>query len=162
MSDHEKVNSKTSDGSPLLLREAVPNDIGALCSLENECFSTPWSEKAFSDFLSRSDAGAVVAVCMGKIVGYAGYYVSFGICEITDIAVAAGFRRKGVGKALLGYISDFPEIDRIQLELRESNKTAYNFYKNLGFTEDGKRPNFYSHPREDAVLMSKSVLKREN
>jgi len=39
------------------------------------------------------------------------------------------------------------------LEVRPSNTAAVTLYKKLGFAEIGRRPNFYSFPREDALLM---------
>jgi len=39
------------------------------------------------------------------------------------------------------------------LEVREANRSAQAFYRFLGFSEEGRRPGYYSNPVEDAVLM---------
>ena len=40
------------------------------------------------------------------------------------------------------------------LEVRPSNLSARNLYKQLGFRETGIRPNYYPETKEDAILMS--------
>ena len=45
----------------------------------------------------------------------------------------------------------------LYLEVRESNTPARTVYKSLGFEENGIRKNFYEHPVEHAVLMSKAL-----
>ena len=45
----------------------------------------------------------------------------------------------------------------LYLEVRESNTPARALYKSLGFEENGIRKNFYEHPVEHAVLMSKTL-----
>jgi len=132
---------------------ADKNDIAALVALENECFSEPWSETAFVDFI---DGGGILykAESDGKVVGYAGMYLSFGDGSVTNIAVTAAYRRNGIGAALLKALSDTPDTERLFLEVRESNQAALSLYEKYGFTKDGIRKNFYSHPRENAILMS--------
>jgi ribosomal-protein-alanine N-acetyltransferase len=38
--------------------------------------------------------------------------------------------------------------------VRSSNAAAIGLYSRLGFQTDGKRANYYDHPKEDAILMS--------
>ena len=40
------------------------------------------------------------------------------------------------------------------LEVRESNLSAISLYKSFGFIGIGKRKNYYSSPKENAILMS--------
>ena len=44
----------------------------------------------------------------------------------------------------------------ITLEVRSSNVPAIALYRSLGFTEVGVRRNFYTEPREDAVIFTLS------
>ena len=39
------------------------------------------------------------------------------------------------------------------LEVRVGNKPAIRAYEKVGFESEGIRPNFYSHPKEDALIM---------
>lgn len=140
----------------MTVRRASREDIPALCALERECFSEPWSERGFEDFFALDYTAAFAAVDdgSGDIVGYAGMYLSGGDGDITNIAVTESFRRKGVGSALIDALKSVPGIERLLLEVRESNTAARTLYEKRGFSVDGIRKNFYSSPRENAVLMS--------
>ena len=136
------------------IRLARTDDIPALAAIDAECFSEPWSESGFADFLSGDSAVCAVAEEDGQVVGYAGMLVSFGDGDITNIAVTAGYRRRGIASGLIRGLKMTPGVTRLFLEVRESNAGARALYEREGFVIDGRRRNFYSHPREDAVLMS--------
>lgn len=140
----------------ITIRKATRDDIPALCALERECFSMPWVEKSFEDFFSLDFTDALAAVDMsdGKVVGYAGLYRSGNEGDITNIAVTASMRRKGVGRALIEGLKSLEGIENLFLEVRISNSPAISLYEGQGFKKDGVRKNFYSNPREDAILMS--------
>ena len=40
------------------------------------------------------------------------------------------------------------------LEVRESNLPAIRLYQSAGFATTGRRPNYYHHPAEAALLMN--------
>ena len=42
----------------------------------------------------------------------------------------------------------------LTLEVRPSNAAAYALYRKLGFDVVGVRPNYYAHPKENALLMT--------
>ena len=50
-------------------------------------------------------------------------------------------------------------IVNLMLDVRESNEAAIAFYKGCGFVEDGIRKDFYTDPKEDAILMSRQLGK---
>ena len=56
-------------------------------------------------------------------------------------------------KSLFQYGKD-QEMQAIYLEVRASNEGAIAFYEDLHFHVTGRRKGFYSHPREDALLMT--------
>jgi ribosomal-protein-alanine N-acetyltransferase len=85
-----------------------------------------------------------------------------GECELENIAVAPGLRRKGAGTQLIqSLIAAARErgAHSIFLEVRESNNAARALYEKCGFANTGRRPRYYSSPEEeeeeeDAVLYS--------
>ena len=71
-------------------------------------------------------------------------------------------RRKGVGEALTrALIAHGEELggEFISLEVRPSNAAAIHLYEKLGFVTAGRRKNFYSHPTEDGLIMTKELGK---
>ena len=79
---------------------------------------------------------------------------------VTNIAVLPEFRRKGIGRALLQYVINDCEnqLEFISLEVRVSNDAAISLYKKFGFAEVGRRKRFYTHPDEDALIMTKTFI----
>lgn len=113
-------------------------------------------------------SGAFSTVAEGSVAGYAGmYYVSAGlsddgmtvyegIADIVNVAVRPLLRRRGVGRLLLDALRSESEslaLGILTLEVRRSNAAARGLYESLGFAEVGTRRNYYTKPREDAILM---------
>ena len=73
---------------------------------------------------------------------------------VTNIATLPAYRRQGIAKALIKTAMQ-NEMEFITLEVRESNIPAFRLYEKLGFSEVGRRPNYYSNPVEDAILMTR-------
>jgi len=141
----------------ITVRTAENSDIPALCELEAQCFSLPWSEKSFEDFFKNGCSVCLVAENDGKVLGYVGMNLILGEGEITNLAVSKDHRRKGIGEALINALCRWDGLCRLLLDVRLSNTAAQNLYKKCGFFEDGIRRGFYSKPREDAVLMSREI-----
>lgn len=141
----------------ITVRAATHDDIPSLCALEAECFSLPWSAAAFEDFFANGCSVCLVAECDGSVVGYVGMNLISGDGEITNLAVTASSRGCGVATRLMDALTKTEGLSRLMLDVRVSNTPARALYTKCGFTVDGIRRNFYSHPREDAVLMSREI-----
>lgn len=79
--------------------------------------------------------------------------------EIQALAVEPDLRQRGLGSALLcaGMERAWSEgAEKIYLEVRASNIAAQRLYARYGFVEYGRRPLYYHHPDETAVLMRSS------
>lgn len=155
----------TLAGTGMRLSQAGPSDCEALAALARSAHTHPWSATQYRDSLAaghtcwilrsedeREREGADIAACC--VVSR-----MFDEIEILDVAVAPQWRRQGVGALLLQAIfSALPEdVARVLLEVRASNRPARALYHKLGFSEDGRRKNYYPKPdgsREDALLMS--------
>ena len=134
--------------------------VGEVALLEQICFSDPWSREALAAELNEPTSAWLVAVEGKRPVGYIGLRIVEDEGEIVNLAVSPGWRKKGVGAALLGTVLDFAAVQGVQkvwLEVRESNTAARKLYEKAGFTAVGKREKYYSAPVEDAVMMMKEL-----
>jgi len=80
--------------------------------------------------------------------------------EILDLAVAQAHRRKGHAKFLLERFLQLAAkngVREVFLEVRESNAAAIALYTNFGFSQSGRRPNYYSRPTEAALLLKRKL-----
>lgn len=143
----------------LTVREATRGDISALCALENECFSLPWTADGFVAFFDNDCSRILVAEADGEVIGYVGMYLILGEGEITNLAVSGKYRRCGVATALMDRLASLDGVERLLLDVRISNTAARALYEKCGFKVDGVRRGFYSKPREDGLLMSREIEK---
>lgn len=124
--------------------------------IEKACFSEPWSEQSLLSELKREDSVMFAAILGEKVIGWAGLQYVCGEGSVTNIAVLPEFRRIGAGEKLTcALIAACEQLSLVSLtlEVRPSNTAAILLYKKLGFEDIGIRPNFYSFPREDALMM---------
>lgn len=132
--------------------------IPLIAALEKEVFSEPWTEGMLKGELQNPAAVWRVAMNGEKLAGYAGMHFIEGTGYITNIAVAANFRGKGLADRLLDTLVSYcveRDGSELTLEVRPSNTAAMNFYHSHGFVQAGLRRGYYSVPSEDAFLMTK-------
>lgn len=133
-------------------------DVAAVSAIEAAVFSMPWSPEDFLEMIGADYAYYYVAELDGRIVGSCGIRDISGEGEITNVAVKASCRQRGIGRAMLAHMLKEAEKRGIRdctLEVRCSNLPAISLYESLGFHGEGVRPGFYDKPREDALIMWK-------
>lgn len=130
----------------------------AVAALEKVCFpADPWSEALFREALGNPSVAILLTQGEdGELLGYAVLSVVLDEGSLDNIAVAPGYRRRGVADALLSALTGFgrERLALLTLEVRASNAPAIALYGKHGFQAVGRRKNYYSAPREDAVLMT--------
>lgn len=141
--------------------EIVPMDrshIEQIAALEKNCFSTPWTENMLTDALFDPQASFIVAEDgEGGVLGYAGLHAVLDEGYIDNVAVEEAARRHGVASALLDVFCRFGQANLafLTLEVRASNAAAIALYQKHGFAQVGLRKNYYTNPREDAIIMTR-------
>lgn len=139
-----------------MIREFIFGDQKAIALLEEECFITPWSERAILDSYNNSTLFLLFEE-EGEILGYVGLQIVLDEGYITNVAVTKKARKRGVGSALISRLKEVAKekgLRFISLEVRKSNAAAIALYEKQGFKAVGKRKNFYSHPTEDGLIMT--------
>ena len=95
------------------------------------------------------------------VLGYVGSQTVLGEADMMNLAVGAEHRRQGIAAALVNALCAALRTEKgadvLTLEVRDSNEAAIRLYAALGFTEIGRRPNYYFHPKEDARILRKDL-----
>lgn len=130
----------------------------AVAALEQICFpADPWSEALFREALENPSVAVLLAEGEnGALLGYAVLSVILDEGNLDNIAAAPAYRRQGVADALLSTLIGFgrEHLSCLMLEVRASNAPAIALYEKHGFAAVGRRRNYYTAPKEDAVLMT--------
>ncbi len=133
--------------------------LDAVAELERTCFTVPWSRNALAEELDNALSAFLVALDEEEcVVGYAGLQVVLDEGYITNVAVRPDCRRRGVAGRLLDVFERFAEGNHLAfltLEVRAGNYAAIALYGRHGYRGVGRRKNYYEHPREDAVIMTR-------
>ena len=81
------------------------------------------------------------------------------------MAVHPDHRRMGIACLLINNLMRICVVNNMKflnLEVRESNCNAISLYSKLGFEKVGLRKNYYKNPNENAVLMTKYLVERND
>ncbi len=146
----------------MIIREMKPEDVPFVAELEKRCFSAPWSENMIISSLESRLSCWLVADVDGCVVGYVGSEAVLDSADMMNIAIAPEYRRQGIGQMLVyGLIERLQkkQIAFLLLEVRVSNASAIAMYEKLGFEQVGRRPRYYTNPREDALILRKELVK---
>jgi ribosomal-protein-alanine N-acetyltransferase len=89
--------------------------------------------------------------------GYLIFWVVADEMHILNLAVHPKHRRQGIARRLLAEgLTQARELgaNLAWLEVRPSNTPARALYASFGFTEVGRRPQYYDDTSEDALLLT--------
>ena len=143
-----------------MIKELSSSNVKDILSLDFE-FSDSWTESEFVSGFNNGRFFVLGCVINDEIVGYIAYSLGFDTADVEGIAVKTRFRRNGIAKSLYKEAEArliSKNIEKVFLEVRESNFSAKNLYENLGFSQISLRKKYYSDG-ENAVVMCKELKK---
>ena len=132
--------------------------VDQIAQLEKLCFSDPWSVNSIASELDNKLSFWLVATEEDRVTGYIGSQTVMDETDMMNVAVHPDYRRKGIAEALVNGLVEAlkrKESRCLTLEVRASNVPAIALYEKLGFSEIGRRKNYYRNPREDALILRK-------
>ncbi len=151
------ASREASKGASLLaIRKLAASDVPAVFAILQESPEAAlWSSESLLQ-LASADPAAWVVELNGVLVGFLIGRIAADEFEILNMAVSRAHRRSGIGSRLLESALEFSRTvgsARAYLEVRASNGPALALYKRHGFTECGRRAEYYRDPLEDALLL---------
>jgi len=151
------ASREASKGASLLaIRKLAASDVPAVFAILQESPEAAlWCSESLLQ-LASADPAAWVAELNSVLVGFLIGRIAADEFEILNMAVSQAHRRSGIGSRLLESALEFSRTAgsaRAYLEVRASNGPALALYKRHGFTECGRRAEYYRDPLEDALLL---------
>ena len=150
------------------IEQGRSEDLEEVMALAQSTDDAPhWPPDAWRSFVETSsyagDRRSVLLVARamdGDVVGWLGASGIYETAELEYVLVHPRHRGRGVGRQLLefwlGLAKEWGALEML-LEVRPSNLGALRLYCEVGFTERGRRADYYQEPREDAVLMWRAL-----
>ncbi len=162
----------------IIIEKASDKDLEFIKKLEIECGLSAWKTKDYQQEITNGNALFLVARKDGRLAGFIlarliMFYTdplaglenkSESEIEIYNIAVNKEFRRERIASKLLDNLYKIGKknyVNRIYLEVRDSNLSAQKFYLQHSFKITGNRRNFYTNPSESATLMCHSLIEEK-
>ncbi|MFO7892793.1 MAG: ribosomal protein S18-alanine N-acetyltransferase [Longimicrobiales bacterium] len=146
--------------SEIRIRTMTRKDLHRVLAIERASFAVPWTMNTFRSLLERKGTGLWVAESDSEVVGYAVVWAVANQAELGNVAVADGWRRRGIAGRLVETVLEWLRergVKHVFLEVRASNAGAQALYGRHGFEPVGRRPGYYSRPEEDALVLRRAV-----
>ncbi len=133
------------------------NSLDGILALDELCFNRPWTRADYErEFADPERCFIFGAIADTHLVAYCSFWRIFDEAHLNNFAVHPGWRRQGVGTALLAYslaAATAVGAPKATLEVRASNAPALALYERAGFRQLGSRRAYYTHPVEDAIIL---------
>ena len=145
-----------------VLMEMIPAHLDRVIKIEMAVFSSPWTRRDFEFACNRKNGFCRVVMVECEIAGYVVGFLIGREFHLVNLAIAPDFQRNGLGRKTLKAVFDLLEkmVQVVSLEVRMSNCAAIDLYKKMGFETIAIRKAYYTHPREDALVMLKPLNTR--
>ncbi len=137
-------------------RQMQMQHLDAVLRNETRAYAYPWTDGIFRDCMAgKQDCWS--ALVDGAVVGHAVFSVAAGESHLLNLCIGRDFQGIGCGRKFVEFIIERVTARRAAvmfLEVRPSNSIAIGLYESLGFTEVGRRTDYYpTHfGREDAKV----------
>ena len=138
-------------------------DLDAVAALEAASFTNPWTREMLARELETSLVARVYVLRTPEraVAAFCSCWILYEELHINTLAVDPVCRRQGLGSRLMRHLIALAAGEgatRALLEVRRSNVPAIKLYETLGFQVTDVRPGYYTHPDEDALVLSRQTL----
>ncbi len=149
----------------LHIEPAEARDAPALATIHAQGFHRGWSREDFASYIAGRDTPVYIA-CDAKrrITGFAMLRLAADEAELITVAVDKGWRKRGIGRALLSAVIEdlrMTPARRLFLEVAADNPAALKLYARHGFAKLSERQGYYARPDgrpATAIVMARDLL----
>lgn len=147
------------------------HDLLEVVEIEEACGLSRWGWDAYHSELTSENAALMfvarqrseeTSLSGGKLKGFIAARLIADELHINNVAVRQEYRGGGIGRSLLESVLTEGQKKGARsafLEVRAGNRPAQALYEGSGFRASGLRKDYYSEPLEDAIVMSRALLR---
>ena len=133
-------------------------DIDLCYELDSNTISL-WSKKQWTNEFKKEGIKVFGILLINNIIGICVFHVVLDEAQINFFAINQKYRKKGYGSQLMRYLikqCEILNINKLFLEVSNTNSTAEKFYSRFEFSTVGIRRNYYKDG-SDALLKEKKL-----
>jgi [ribosomal protein S18]-alanine N-acetyltransferase len=150
-----------SGAIPIVERLRDGADLDAVLAIEEASFNNPTTRQWYESELQRPEVCFVVVIRTqeARVAGFCAFWRVVDQIHINNLAIDPAWRRRGLGRRLLAAVlaeAGAMGAPHVTLEVRRSNSAALALYEGAGFKIIGVRSGYYTHPIEDALILSRT------
>ena len=142
----------------LFIKQINEKDVDLCYELDSNTISL-WSKKQWANELKKEGIKVFGLLLSNFVIGICVFQVVLDEAHINFFAVKIKYRKKGFGTHLMKYLIKECEklnINKLFLEVSQTNYTAEKFYSRFDFSTVGIRKNYY-RDGSDALLKEKKL-----
>ena len=127
------------------IKQITEKDIDLCCELDSKTISL-WSRGQWSSEFKKEGIKIFGIFFTNFVIGICVFHVVLDEAQINYFVVNQKYRKKGIGSHLMNYIIKKCEklnINKLSLEVSQSNVIAEKFYNRFDFCTVGIRRNYY-------------------
>jgi ribosomal-protein-alanine N-acetyltransferase len=128
----------------VLTRETLSGRVDDFVALDRATLEEAWGSREFLlELPGKWELSRLALDWTGRVAGFAVASIKPTGVHVHRLVVAAGFRGRGLGRALLKSVAADAAgrgVSTLTLKVGVSNEEARRFYENLGFDESGRDP----------------------
>ena len=146
----------SNDCDSVVVRALGPFDLAIAVALHSGCFADAWNESAMAEIVAMQGSFGALASVEGQPGGLVIVLAVGAEAEILTLGVLPEFRRRGIARSLLAWVTGRlcgAGCQRLLLEVAEDNMAARALYGKLGFAQIGHRPSYYRRPAGAAAAV---------
>ena len=133
-------------------------DIDLCYELDSNTISL-WSKKQWSQEFKKEGIRVYGLFFLGTLIGICVFHVVLDEAQINFFAINQKYRKKGYGSQLMRYLikqCEILNINKLFLEVSQTNAIAEKFYSRFDFSTVGIRRNYYKDG-SDALIKEKKL-----
>ena len=138
-----------------MIRKMLPSDYNSIYKLGAQLNINYAKLNKLDDIINDNNQKVYVYIINNNVVGFLHITISFDEADIVDIITSKEYRNHGIGNSLISYAIKDNNLKKINLEVRESNKIAIEFYQKMNFKKVRIIKKYYGS--EDAFFMVKEI-----
>ena len=142
----------------VFIKDINEEDIELCYELDSNSISL-WSKKQWANEFKKEGIKVIGLLLSNLVIGICVFHVVLDEAQINFFVINQKYRKKGFGSYLMSYLIKECEklnINKLYLEVSNSNLNADQFYSRFDFSTVGIRKNYYKDG-SDALLKEKKL-----